>query len=111
MGPSPCHLPPPEGEGGCSPWRTAVDMGTAQHQTTKLTPFPGMWRFKLGSKNQWPLENNCLHRLTTYKHLITLCHGTQPPAPPLTFSASFFIIPATSSGHELQPQVPTTDPL
>ena len=31
------------------------------------TPFPRMWRLKLGSKKQWPVENNCLHRLTTYK--------------------------------------------
>ena len=31
------------------------------------TPFSGMCMLKLGSKKQWPAENNCLHRLTTYK--------------------------------------------
>ena len=31
------------------------------------TPSPGMWGLKLGSKKQWPAENNCLHRLTSYK--------------------------------------------
>ena len=28
---------------------------------------PGMWMLKLGSKIQWLVENQCLHRLTTYK--------------------------------------------
>ena len=30
-------------------------------------PSAGMWSLKLGSKKQWPEDNNCLHRLTTTK--------------------------------------------
>ena len=30
------------------------------------TPSPRMWMLKLGSKKQWLVENNCLHRLISY---------------------------------------------
>ena len=47
-----------------SPWSPAADMGTA---STKSTPAPRMWMLQLGIRKHWPAENNCLHRLTTYK--------------------------------------------
>ena len=45
------------------------------------TPPPKMWRLTLGSKKQWPVENTCLPRLTSYG-LSALCHGNRPPTHP-----------------------------
>ena len=39
--------PPKPPECGCSPWRPATDMGTAQH---KIYTLSRMWMLKLGSK-------------------------------------------------------------
>ena len=42
-------------------------LGTGVWPWASSTPSPGMWRLKLGSRKQWPEENNCLCKLTTYK--------------------------------------------
>lgn len=50
----------------------------------------------------WSMINNL-------QGLTALCHGTQPPIPPLTFPPFFMFLPPF--GHELQPQIPAEDPL
>lgn len=82
---------------GCSPWRRLLgDMGPAG---TRPASLPRLWRLKLGSKKQWPVENNCLQRLTT-------CQDSLPPTRPLTLPCSPFVtVPTTSSSRKLQPPV------
>ena len=84
-------------ECGCSPWRRLLgDMGLAG---TRPASLPRLWRLKLGSKKQWPVENNCLQRLTT-------CQDSLPPTRPLTLPCSPFVtVPTTSSSRKLQPPV------
>lgn len=59
---------------------------------TRSIPFPGMWSM-----------------INNLQGLTALCHGTQPPIPPLTFPPFFMFLPPF--GHELQPQIPAEDPL
>ena len=60
-----------------------------------------MGRLKLGSKKQWPAENNCLHRSTSYKDPLP-CHGTRPLNS--TFPSSSVILPTLHFLQERQPQ-------
>ena len=84
---------------GCSPWRPAVDT-----LSRNVDAQAGQQEIMVCEK-QLPAYINHLQALTAH------CQGTQPPTPPLTFPFSFFIVSATSSHLELQPQIPATDPL
>ena len=60
-----------DGHGHPQPLNVTVHLGdllwTWVQPSKRLTSFSGMCMLKLGIKKQWPVENNCLDRLTTYK--------------------------------------------
>ena len=75
---------------------------------TKSTPFPRIWMLKLGRQETMACRKQLAAYINLPQGLTALCHGTQPPSHSssslLTFP-SFFIVPATGSCHELQPQI------
>ena len=93
MGPSPCHLPPPEGEGGCSPWTPAVDTLSPECRSSG-----------------WAARNNGLWKTT-------VCID-EPPTRincPLSWDLTPFPSPDLPllllhcSCHEFPPSTPATD--
>lgn len=93
---------PPPPKRGCSPWRPAGDLGAARDQIYTLSRNV---EAPVGQKKQRPVENNCPHRLTSCKDYCPLSRDSTF-SPPLTFSSSSFVVPATSSRRNASHRCP-----
>ena len=66
---------------------------------------------ELGSKQQRPVENNRLHRLTSRKDSVPSVMGLDPLTRPRPSPPSSSFLPHIPAVNSIQPQIPSTGPL
>ena len=94
-----------------NPRNVAVHLGDLLAAQHKIYTLSQKVEAQAGQQETMACGKQLPTQINHLQELNALRHGTCLTTPPLTFPSSFFIVPATSSCHELQPQIPATDPL